>query len=283
MKHLLPIFIAVISINISYTQDCAEFSSWTYLQDNGNGTCDYSVSVNVTSGNGASGNVIFTIDGNVVHLIPSCKCNPELATFDITVTCGSAIDIDVAYDAPGNGNDCSITLSNIVLPVEWISNDVRNDGESNIVNWTVHEINNHLYLIERSIDGINFETIGGVNSIDNNGAINSYHFEDTGPYPGLNYYRIKQIDVDGSYSFSKTMTMDNPRINEPLVFPNPFEDVIYIESDEKQSWKLIDSRGRLLLEGNDTKLDVESITPGIYYLISTNNFNHFFTQEIVKL
>ena len=69
---------------------------------------------------------------------------------------------------------------------------------------TVSEANNNLFTVERSVNGVNFEVIGNVSGTGNSNTLTPYEFIDNKPN-FINHYRLKQLDKDGKYSYSKIL------------------------------------------------------------------------------
>ncbi len=111
-----------------------------------------------------------------------------------------------AYDVTFNGGtyDGFVTkFGTPALPVEWI------DFTITLVNtgvamdwWTATEVNSYRFVIERSQDGKSWEDIGMVRAAGESQQMQAYHYLDHMPPQGLLYYRIRQEDYDGSYSYS---------------------------------------------------------------------------------
>lgn len=118
------------------------------------------------------------------------------------------------------------------LPVELSSFSASVEGTSILLNWTTEtETNNYGFDIERQVfssqSGVhNFVKVGFVNGYGNSNSQKNYKFVDNDVNPGHYSYRLKQIDIDGSYSFSEIINVDVRNI--PLTFsleqnyPNPF-------------------------------------------------------------
>lgn len=112
------------------------------------------------------------------------------------------------------------------LPIELISFDVKPNGNKVDLTWvTASEINNDYFTIERTIDGLNYEALGTVQGNGNSNGIINYASEDNIPYDGISYYRIKQTDFDGKYTYSD-LKMVNFGKDVDLTFniyPNPMD------------------------------------------------------------
>jgi len=116
------------------------------------------------------------------------------------------------------------------LPLEWILFEGKLNKQINIVlSWsTAKEYNNDHFEIEKSIDGISFERIGFVNAKQNN-SLNNYQFIDEKISDGNNYYRIKQVDDDGNFTYSKLISIYNRTEATVRIFPNPTSDYLNIQ------------------------------------------------------
>jgi len=84
-----------------------------------------------------------------------------------------------------------------------------------------HQLN--LYEVERSSDGVNFQTIGLVFPWDNQEASNNYEFRDQHPLPGMSYYRLRNINKDSSFTWSVIVPAGNALLpfNHISIMPNP--------------------------------------------------------------
>lgn len=90
-----------------------------------------------------------------------------------------------------------------VIPVQLINFNAVLNQRSVLITWaTASEQNNKLYSIEHGTDGIYFASIGQVNAVGNTNTMSTYNFTDLHPFSGSNYYRLKQIDDNGSFTFS---------------------------------------------------------------------------------
>lgn len=270
-KYLFS-FLSFLSIlSPAKSQVCVALDSWTMATDHNDGTCTYDITTTINSANGATGVLVLTLDGNTVYTDANCTCNPVTVTFPVTVNCGATINIDANYDAPGNGNDCSGSTGNIVLPIEWISTDVSQQDGYNEVSWTVIEnAENDKYIIERSQNGRNFEQIGTQINEGVYDVISRYSFVDDKPAKGVNYYRIKQIDLDGIFSYSEIVYTKNQSVRDISVYPNPFTDIIILDSEFVDSWSISSIYGEFIKRGNTTQIDGAALQSGIYYLQIVN-------------
>lgn len=99
-------------------------------------------------------------------------------------------------------------FGNIVVPVTLIDFSASEKSGKSLLLWsTATEINSSHFELERSTDGRNFETIGTVNANGNTNTRIDYQLFDYYPETGVNYYRLKIIDKDGQFEYSKTASI----------------------------------------------------------------------------
>ena len=151
------------------------------------------------------------------------------------------------------------------------------------VSWeTANEINVSHFNVQRSIDGITFETIGKVNA---KGA-STYNFNDPltthdSRFTTL-YYRLEIVDKNGALSYSEVKELSF--INSSLsIYPNPTKDYITINGGSVKEVRISDVSGRLLITGKKNSVDIRGLVSGVYYVaIETLNGNHAI-YKFVKL
>ena len=124
-----------------------------------------------------------------------------------------------------NASNFSVTVS--PLPVELVSFDAHMNGNSVQLNWiTATEVNNNGFEVERSINSGVWEKAGFIKGAGNSNSSKYYSFNDYNISKAGKYsYRLKQLDVDGSFKYSNTVQVNN---SAPMSFslmqnyPNPF-------------------------------------------------------------
>ena len=161
-----------------------------------------------------------------------------------------------APNAPSTGwldamnTACGNLTSSVVLRVELTQFDAQNTegGKTNLTWATASETNNKGFDIERSRDGETFQTIGNVKGI---GKAANYNFVDANPFGGINYYRLKQVDFDGTETLSKVVTTSTtPKGNSKIkIFPTNTEGSLFIESGQLtiDNVQVFNSVGQLVL------------------------------------
>ena len=170
-----------------------------------------------------------------------------------------------------------LTLGNVAphqnpLPVEWLYFKGRAMGKAHVLIWaTATERNTDRFAIERSVDGVLFSEIGSVPARGFSSGLSEYRFDDHTPKAGINYYRLRQIDLDGRYTFSKVVAL-NTRSESTAVFPNPFDTFIAVDRPDGESgwFELHGMGGRVILRGRTTEgrttVDTSDLPKGVYSL-----------------
>lgn len=122
-------------------------------------------------------------------------------------------------------------LAMVVLPVELTSFTASLNDKDIILNWkTASETNNYGFEVQKSKDGVNYLTLGFVKGQGNTSSGASYSYIDRGT-EGKNYYRLKQIDFDGSFSYSNVVETENYTVTGYRLYqnyPNPFNPITRI-------------------------------------------------------
>ena len=153
-----------------------------------------------------------------------------------------------------------------------------------ILEWaTANEENHESFIILRSSDGNTFNQIAEITNTNKYPMGKRYTHYDLNPYSGLNYYRLIQLDHDGTSETLSTIRSDelNPLIK---VYPNPISSQITITSDDLPTKiELLNNMGEILLWGKETRsLDTTSLAPGTF-LIRVIFSRHVFVYKILKL
>jgi hypothetical protein len=135
----------------------------------------------------------------------------------------------------GNGTNTSsnspgsITCPTIVLPITWLSIDAYLKNNTSVIRWsTAQEVNSYKFEIEYSADGVSFNKIGVQDAAGFSSTITNYSFTHNNPALGVNYYRIKQFDQNGQFSYSSVVKINNKGGGAHIILsPNPAQYTYY--------------------------------------------------------
>ncbi len=125
--------------------------------------------------------------------------------------------------AGASGSDItSVTVTNTILPVGITYFTAQQSGTVNVLQWgTASEQNSNYFSIERSGDATQYKAIGTVAAVGFSNAISQYSFKDLQPAPGIQYYRLRMVDKDGKYTYSKVVLVNTGNSVAITMFPNP--------------------------------------------------------------
>jgi hypothetical protein len=178
-----------------------------------------------------------------------------------------------------------------ILPVELVSFTGRLEGNYTILNWeTASEFNNDLFEIERSVDVNDFEKIGTIKGHGNSNIPLAYQFTDQLTTSGTYYYRLKQIDFDGTTSYSNIIAVYFEFDVQIMVYPNPAQDWIIIQAkNAKTSYRIqiFSISGNLILEellenrDGQHQVDIRNLPKGVYF-VSIYGSERLMTHQFVK-
>ncbi|MBK8608723.1 MAG: T9SS type A sorting domain-containing protein [Chitinophagaceae bacterium] len=141
------------------------------------------------------------------------------------------------------------------VPVKLISFSGRLNGLKVDLNWvTASELDTKHFEVQRSADGLNFSTIATVAAKGTSTNVTNYDQVDLNPYKGVNYYRLKIVDIDGKFEYSQIVIIriDNNVQLVTKVAPNPFTGKIDVyltlTHNTPVDFRFIDINGRIVFK-----------------------------------
>lgn len=185
------------------------------------------------------------------------------------------------------------------LPIELISFDAKmiDNGEVNTTWITATETNNDYFTIEKSTDALHFEIVGKVKGAGNSTVPHNYSLIDKNPYSSISYYRLKQTDFDGKFTYSDLVAVESSEKFDFNVFPNPTTngDInLSIVGNENDEVLIIvnDLLGRnfyskiFILNDNGNAIialdKLENLVPGVYNIFATNNEKLYNRRIVIR-
>jgi hypothetical protein len=212
------------------------------------GSVEFKIAVEGTVVTDASSN----ISSNIVLFNGSaCVAGPPLSGDDV------------------NNNSSSTQMDVIAAtPVTLISFTGRAEGSIAVLDWaTAEETEFSHFEIESSADALSFQKVGEVFA---KGSNNNYTFS-TAQNEDLVYYRLKMVDHDGSFAYSKIIPVSLDESTAPsfLVYPNPTVDYLHIKNKEAGVVRIIDVTGKQIrnekVDAGIQVIDVKNLREGVYY------------------
>jgi len=254
---------------------------WRVQNTNYTGTfsCDFALHncADLGSVNAAHLRLLVDDDGDFSNGGTSCYFNGDgtgivITYANPTITVSNISGIHLPSNSTGFitvGSINSITP----LPAELLEFAAIPVNNSRVrLDWsTSTEINNDYFTVEKSIDGLNWQELGLVEGAGNSYTILSYREWDEDPHSGVSYYRLKQTDFDGTYSYSEIRAV-NFKIT---VNPNPTSGEMYIVMNGSEfRWvKMISALGQDVTPTYEVdqflnlKMDASHLARGIYYVL----------------
>ncbi len=254
----------------------AEVAAWEAITGNNRNAAE----IHKVAGNNHIYNVTpATFSGFALESVPA-----NLAAFNSDVTFTGSFNS--GFSGFGVG-------TSMPLPVELMFfKGVHVIETGNHLTWaTATEVNSDFFSVERSFDGQSFTAIGEVRAAGNSQAELQYEFMDVNYQTGTHYYRLKLVDLDGSYKYSDIVAISVDGGYSVNVFPNPFRDRVAIQFSNYYGQdviiRVIDAAGRLVSETvqpglqNEYELDTQKLVVGVYFIqVNISGRTHEF--KVVK-
>ena len=215
-------------------------------------------------------------DLTIAHYLGGSAWKPEPTTVSGTVAAGSITTND-HLDTFSPFTFGSFTKGVNPLPITLLDFKATLVDDRVRLDWvTTAEINNDYFLIEKTLDGKAFETIGKVEGSGNSSTRKSYEYFDFNPSINYSYYRLRQVDFDGQYSYSPLVAISYQPLFEFSMYPNPASTVVHLKLGKDSqgkplSIKLKNLEGRIMKEWyfentSSVPLSIEGIDTGLYIM-----------------
>jgi hypothetical protein len=185
----------------------------------------------------------------------------------------------------------------VVLPVNWLGFSATETNDGVVLEWaTAAELNSSHFEIEYSDDDQSFERIATLPAAGNSSYTHFYSFTDSRPLNGGAYYRIRQVDFDGKYTFSTLEYVQLHAKGRPVIAPNPVvgkQFIINTIDNGPGNWsvRMYSSMGQLIFDNagqnevNSSSMTTinlpEYVVPGSYFIALEINNDLFYEQLVV--
>jgi cytoskeletal protein CcmA (bactofilin family) len=191
-----------------------------YLNNTGLITVDDNEKVALHGGTIDGGGSIITSE---IEMTENDGVEPSLSNINV---CDENGDDPVIDRQSGIIDSATVIVCGLALPVELYTYEVTLDNNNVRIDWaTASELNNDYFIVERSIDAYHFEEIAREDGSGNSDAFRYYAVTDRFPFEGVSYYRLKQVDFDGTTTYFDIKMVDNKNGYTDeyglTVYPNP--------------------------------------------------------------
>jgi hypothetical protein len=203
----------------------------------------------------------------------------------------------VVVPSPLLNNVWALASSSSPLPIELLDFRGKYINNQSVLSWvTASEKDNDYFILERSENARDFTQIGKIDGAGNSNSFLNYQFIDVKPIDQVAYYRLKQVDFDGQYSYSQVIALrNNQKLNAELkAYPNPsngnflITNIPFDEGDDfvcqvynlqgelmRKDLHISDASGNLLLQLNELK-------SGVYWIRLTNGYTTVSARVILN-
>lgn len=224
----------------------------------------------------------------------------------LELACGSVVYVQTGGSVTGGGGGGSSNLIEICNTVAWTAGSGNVGGPATITSggvtpvpvellffkgsltpnsnielkWaTATETNNSHFVVERSRDGKNFSEVVKVNPNGTGFSLitQNYITWDYSPYPGLSYYRLRQVDKNGDFEIFDMISVRTDKKSQVLIYPNPTASSLNIEATEdyeNASLRILNFVGQEVINttllSDQRSIDLSDLPSGIYYLLLDN-------------
>ena len=229
----------------------------------------------------------FATGTNAYNFSPTAV-SKSLTLSGVNIPNGGSIYLRWVFNTTGS-NSQGIAIDNVVLqatalPIQLSSFTAKNTNNSNTLNFrTLSESDNSHFLIERSANGKAFSEIGRVEGHGTTQTVQNYEFVDGTPLKGYNYYRLKQVDYDGRFEYSKIASVYFGEKNLDVNVASATNDVIrlkvFSQNEDDAVISIIDMNGRIVasqkvvLTAKDNQLDLDTNLQNGIYIVKINTIS----------
>jgi hypothetical protein len=213
----------------------------------------------------------------------------------VTVTDGKLnIDFSATVDRPSV--DAIEVYSFISSPLAEDVLDLKGTliNKDVVLEWvTINNVNTKYFEIQRSSNQNDFTTLGEIASNGQSSQLSKYNFTDNDPETSNNYYRVKEVDINGKITYSKIIRIDFADLPAMQIYPNPGKrkisiSLVGIPNNQKTTLSIQTISGStlrripLILSGEKIEVDVSSLKAGTY-IISLSGKNFVAHKKFLKI
>lgn len=179
------------------------------------------------------------------------------------------------------------------LPVTLQSFTASKVNATTLLKWTtVQELNSREFIIERSANGSAWQAIATVTAQGNSGSAVNYTATDTRPLKGINFYRLKSIDIDSKFDYSVVRRVNFNATATYTFYPNPVSDKLEIATDNASGLNaaidILNGQGQVVIRkkivgaSQLVQINVASLSTGVYFMRISSADGTVYMQKFVK-
>jgi hypothetical protein len=190
--------------------------------------------------------------------------------------------ISPGFDTDNNNTDFGVVTpptptNTVVLPVTLLSFNAIKQGSIAKITWTTsQEINAKEFIVERSVNGINWQAIAIAPAAGNSNSTTNYSISDASPAKGINFYRLKSVDIDNKFVHSPVRRVNFGNKYTYSIYPNPATDILQLTVDNAAGFnanvQIVNSQGQVMISrqinsnNQPAQINISFLSSGIYIL-----------------
>ncbi|MPR33053.1 T9SS type A sorting domain-containing protein [Salmonirosea aquatica] len=233
---------------------------------------------------------------NSVALAPGDGTQIDITVGGYTATASATTVANLSYapQPPGNitENDNRSTTASVTgapNPVSLISFTAQKEAQTAVLSWsTAEEINSDRFEVEHSLNGKNWRMIGSVAARGNSSSTQWYTFTDADPADGSNLYRLRMVDRDGTFDYTRARSLEFDIRLETALYPNPVSERLLLKAGDLSQIRrveLYNASGKSVLESEAitaSGIDVKGLPTGFYVVRVTRTNGSTDTFKVLK-
>lgn len=238
-----------------------------------------------------------TVNGvSNVALAPGDGTQIDITVGGFTTTASATTVANLSYAPQPTGNitenDNRATVASVTggpNPVSLISFDATREAQTAVLTWaTAEEINSDRFEVEHSLNGKNWQMIGKVAAGGNSSDKQWYSFTDVNPANGANLYRLRMVDRDGTFDYSRVKSLEFDISIETALYPNPVAERLLLKTDDLAKIsrvQLFNAVGIAVIQSDrvtSAGLDVRNLPAGLYVVKVTRTNGSTDTFKVLK-
>jgi hypothetical protein len=193
---------------------------------------------------------------------------PIITASSITGTF-SSVNLPVGYTIVYNSNNVTLRFGT-PLPVSLINFKASAVENAIQLKWqTAYEENNVGFYIERSVNSRDWQSLSFIAGHGTSFIVEDYSYNDMNPLPGVNYYRLKQLDLDGNYKYSAIVSANAKTSDRLVLNPNPAKGKLYFLLPQTGRILIFNANGQTILSkelNHNQNIDLPNLNSGEYII-----------------
>jgi hypothetical protein len=184
----------------------------------------------------------------------------------------------------------------VVMPVTWVGFNAEVGNKNQVLlSWEVtDQVDNKGFYVQYSKDQKKWDDVTFIESKSSGGSNEKYSYIFTGALASENYFRLKQVDLDGKSSYSQIKILKPSKQisaveSNIVIYPNPVRDIMNITNLESSNYtaRIVDMSGRVIksfvMKNGQNQVDVASLKSGIYFILMNDTNGNINSAKMVKL